>query len=181
MKVLETGIEGLLVLEPTVYGDDRGFFLESYNRKAFNDIVGYDCEFKQDNHSKSVKGVLRGLHYQLRKPQGKLVRAVSGEIFDVAVDIRKGSPTFGQWFGINLSAENKKQLWVPKGFAHGFLVISDCAEVLYKASDFYDPEFEYSIKWNDPKLNIAWPALDVAPMLSQKDLAGASFKDAILE
>ncbi|MBV1911769.1 MAG: dTDP-4-dehydrorhamnose 3,5-epimerase [Kangiellaceae bacterium] len=181
MKAIETGIDDLFVIEPTVYGDDRGFFFESYNKRIFNDIVGFDCEFMQDNHSKSSQGVLRGLHYQLKRPQGKLVRAIAGEIFDVAVDIRKESKTFGQWFGIRLSAENKKQLWVPKRFAHGFVVLSETAEVLYKASDFYDPANEFSIKWNDSDLNIKWPEMGVNPVLSEKDLAANSFKNAILE
>jgi len=158
MKVIETKIPGLLIIEPRVFGDERGFFFESYNEKVFNEATGVSPRFVQDNHSKSVKGVLRGLHYQLPpKAQGKLVRVVQGEVFDVAVDIRKGSPTYGQWVGEVLSAENKKQLWIPPGFAHGFLTLSDTAEFLYKTTDYWSPEHERAILWNDATLKIDWP------------------------
>ncbi len=180
MKVINTELDGLKLLEPTVYEDSRGFFLESYNSRKFNELLGLDCSFVQDNHSQSNKGVLRGLHYQLNNPQGKLVRVVRGEIFDVAVDIRKDSDTFGQWFGVLLSAQNKQQLWVPKGFAHGFLVVSDEAEVLYKTSDFYVPGDEHSILWDDCDIGIQWPQLDVDLILSDKDRAGKAFKQATL-
>lgn len=177
MIIAPTRLSEILVLEPIVFGDDRGFFLESYNRKSFAEKVGSEVEFVQDNHSRSAKNVLRGLHYQIQQPQGKLVRAIVGEIFDVAVDIRKSSPTFGQWAGCLLSAENKKQLWVPSGFAHGFLVVSEVAEVLYKTTDYYAPQHECSILWNDPDLAIDWP-LAQAPILSEKDQAGQPFKAA---
>ncbi len=168
MQITELNIPGVLLVEPKVFGDERGFFFESFNEKAFNKIVGRSVDFVQDNHSKSQKGVLRGLHYQIQQPQGKLVRVVAGEVFDVAVDIRKKSPTFGKWVGIILSAENKKQLWVPEGFAHGYLTLSDKAEFLYKTTDYYAPEFERSILWNDPAINIRWPT-DFKPILSAKD------------
>jgi len=177
MNVTRLRIPDVMVLEPRVFGDDRGFFFESYNQKVFAAATGVTDAFVQDNHSRSVKGVLRGLHYQIRQPQGKLVRAVAGEIFDVAVDIRQTSPTFGRWVGERLSAENKRQMWVPVGFAHGFLVLSDTAEVLYKTTDFYAPEHERCIAWNDPALGIAWP-LDGAPSLSAKDRQGASLAAA---
>jgi len=160
----------VFMIAPKVFGDDRGFFLESYNRKSMA-ALGIEHEFVQDNHSRSSRGVLRGLHYQIKQPQGKLVRVVSGEIFDVAVDIRRSSPTFGQWAGMALSAENKRMAWVPPGFAHGFYVVSDTAEVLYKASDYYAPEHERSLLWNDPALNIEWP-LAGEPLLSDKDRNG---------
>ena len=182
MKVIETKIPGLLIIEPRVFGDERGFFFESYNEIAFNEATGLSPRFVQDNHSKSVKGVLRGLHYQLPpKAQGKLVRVVQGEVFDVAVDIRKDSPKFGQWVGEVLSAENKKQLWIPPGFAHGFLTLSDTAEFLYKTTDTWSPEHERCILWNDPTLDIAWP-LDqlkgLSPILAAKDAAGQLLESA---
>ncbi|WP_338804095.1 dTDP-4-dehydrorhamnose 3,5-epimerase [Xenorhabdus griffiniae] len=169
MNAIKTKIPGILILEPKVFGDHRGFFFESFNQKIFEDIVGYPVNFVQDNHSKSTKGVLRGLHFQ-RAPyaQGKLVRCIVGEVFDVAVDIRRDSVTFGKWVGINLSAENKQQLWIPEGFAHGFLVLSDYAEIFYKTTDYYTPENEVSIRWDDEKLSINWP-LEFPPILSEKD------------
>ena len=179
MKVIETKIPGLLIIEPRVFGDERGFFFESYNEKAFNEATGIAPRFVQDNHSKSVKGVLRGLHYQLPpRAQGKLVRVVQGEVFDVAVDIRKGSPTYGQWVGEVLSAENKKQLWIPPGFAHGFLTLSDTAEFLYKTTDYWSPEHERAIIWNDATLKIEWPLNGLEPMLAAKDAAAVAFSAA---
>lgn len=177
MKTTATEIPDVLLIEPKVFGDSRGFFFESFNQQAFSEKTGVEVNFVQDNHSRSSKNVLRGLHYQIEQAQGKLVRVVSGEIFDVAVDVRKSSPTFGQWVGYLLSAENKQQLWIPAGFAHGFLVVSETAEVLYKATDYYAPQHERSILWNDPDLAIAWP-LDSEPILSAKDIAGKPFKDA---
>ncbi len=177
MRVIPTDIPEVLVLLPTVFGDERGFFLESFNAKKFNEKVSGEFTFVQDNHSRSKKNVLRGLHYQIKQAQGKLVRIVSGEIFDVCVDIRKSSPTFGQWVGEVLSADNKKQLWVPPGFAHGFMVISDFAECLYKTTDYYAPEYERCIIWDDPDLNISWPT-NAIPDLSKKDQQGLIFKDA---
>ena len=178
MNVTRTAIPDVLILEPRVFGDDRGFFFESFNEKIFRDATGLDVHFVQDNHSRSVKGVLRGLHYQLPpSAQGKLVRAVAGEVFDLTVDIRKGSPTFGQWVGEVLAAENKKQLWIPEGFAHAFLVLSDTAEFLYKTTNYYSPECERSILWDDKDLNIDWP-LDAPPILSEKDKQANMFKDA---
>ena len=176
MKVMETPLPGLLVLEPKVFGDDRGFFFESYNEKVMAEI-GIGDRFVQDNHSYSVQNVLRGLHYQVRHPQGKLVRAVAGEILDVAVDLRENSPTFGRWYGVNLSAENQRMLWVPGGFAHGFRVASEGAHVLYKATDFYRPEFERTLLWNDRELNIDWK-LKGGPILSAKDKLGVTLEDA---
>lgn len=172
MKFLPTPLQGVLLIEPRVFQDDRGFFLESYQKKHFSD-AGIPFDFVQDNHSKSCQGVLRGLHYQVRQPQGKLVRVIAGEIFDVALDIRRASPTFGQWFGTHLSAENKQMLWVPAGFAHGFYVTSLEAEVLYKATDFYAPQWERTIVWNDPAIDIRWPANGSLPILSTKDQAGS--------
>jgi dTDP-4-dehydrorhamnose 3,5-epimerase len=177
MNVIETEIPDVLLIEPTVFGDDRGFFFESYNYRTFSDKVRITASFVQDNHSRSAQGVLRGLHYQIQQPQGKLVRVVVGSIFDVAVDIRKSSPTFGQWVSCTLSADNKQQFWVPPGFAHGFLVLSDVAEVLYKTTSFYAPEYERSILWNDPDLAIAWP-LTTDPILSKKDAAGQRLQAA---
>lgn len=179
MKAIKTKIPDVVILEPTVYGDERGFFYESYNERAFKEAIGYAPSFVQDNHSRSAKGVLRGLHYQIKQPQGKLVRVVSGEVFDVAVDLRRGSEAFGCWVGELLSAENKRQLWVPEGFAHGFLVVSEYAEFLYKTTDFYAPEHERSIRWDDPDLAIEWP-LDSgqAPSLSAKDKVGVGFSEA---
>ena len=174
MNVIETAIPGLLILEPKVFGDARGFFMESYNAKAFQDATGLAPNFVQDNHSRSGKGVLRGLHYQIEQAQGKLVRVTRGSVFDVAVDLRKASPTFGQWAGVELSEENKRQLWIPPGFAHGFLVTSDSADFLYKTTDYYAPQFERSLLWNDPSVGVAWPLhlLDGTPLLSAKDVAG---------
>lgn len=177
MELKQLSIADVLLLEPKVFGDDRGFFFESYNARTFDDLLDRPCQFVQDNHSRSQKGVLRGLHYQIKQPQDKLVRVIVGEIFDVAVDIRESSESFGQWVGEYLSAENKRQLWVPAGFAHGFCVCSDYAEVLYKTTDYYAPEFERSILWNDPVLKIDWPE-GIKPILSDKDLAGALFQDA---
>jgi dTDP-4-dehydrorhamnose 3,5-epimerase len=163
----------VLILEPKIFGDSRGFFYESFNEHTFNELTGLKKTFVQDNHSGSAKGVLRGMHYQIQQPQGKLVRVTAGEVFDVAVDLRKSSPTFGQWVGDYLSGENKRQMWVPEGFAHGFLVISDFAEFLYKTTDFYAPEHERCIRWDDPDLNINWP-LNGEPALSGKDKLGLS-------
>lgn len=178
MQATPTAIPEVVILEPKVFGDDRGFFLESYNRQTFAELVGVDADFVQDNHSRSAQGVLRGLHYQIEQAQGKLVRAVAGEIFDVAVDIRRSSPTFGQWVGARLSAANKHQIWVPAGFAHGFLVLSETAEVLYKTTDYYAPQHERSILWNDPDIGVEWPELNGEPLLSGKDRAGQAFKTA---
>lgn len=175
MKVIPTEIPDVLIIEPQVYGDDRGFFLESFNQKDFREKTGVNTTFVQDNHSMSLKNVLRGLHYQIPNPQGKLVRVVSGSVFDVAVDARKSSPTFGQWVGCVLSAENKRIFWVPEGFAHGFLVLSDRAEFLYKTTNYYYPQYEKTIAWNDADLGIDWP-LEVPPILSPKDQAGQPFK-----
>ena len=170
MKIIDTQIPAVKIIEPAVFGDARGFFFESFNQSKFNQAVGYDVEFVQDNHSRSAKGVLRGLHYQLPPhPQGKLVRCVVGEVFDVAVDIRKSSPTFGQWVGVHLSAENKRQLWIPPGFAHGFLTLSEHAEFLYKTTDYWAKDCEQAIIWNDPSIGIDWPAFDGQPLLSEKD------------
>ena len=177
MKAIPTTIPAVLIIEPKVFGDARGFFFESFNQRAFSQATGLDVNFVQDNHSRSAKGVLRGLHYQIRQPQGKLVRVVRGAVFDVAVDIRKSSPTFGQWVGVELTEDNHRQLWTPPGFAHGFYVLSDSADFLYKATDYYAPEFERSIVWNDPKIAIAWP-LDTQPIVSAKDAQGTSLIDA---
>lgn len=177
MRCTPTAIPDALILEPKVFGDDRGFFYESYNQQAFQAATGLDVTFVQDNHSKSARNVLRGLHYQVEQPQGKLVRVVQGEVFDVAVDIRKGSKTFGLWVGQILSAENKKQLWVPPGLAHGFVVLSDTAEFLYKTTDYYAPAHERCIAWNDPDLAINWQ-MQGEPLLSAKDAAGLAFRDA---
>ncbi|MBN2793019.1 MAG: dTDP-4-dehydrorhamnose 3,5-epimerase [Desulfuromonadales bacterium] len=177
MNVIKTEIPDLLIIEPKVFGDERGFFYESYNDRAFREAIGRDVWFVQDNHSRSVKGVLRGLHYQMPPvAQGKLVRCVVGEVFDVAVDIRKDSLTFGKWVGVRLSAENKWQLWIPEGFAHGFLVLSDYAEFLYKTTNYYAPEQERCILWNDPILGIVWPLSD-APVLSLKDKVGRGLSE----
>jgi len=167
VKVIKTKIPGVLIIEPQVFGDERGFFMESWNQKAFNEAVGKNVTFVQDNHSRSAKNVLRGLHYQIKQPQGKLVRVVAGEVFDVAVDIRKSSETFGQWVGVDLSAENKRQFWVPEGFAHGFLVLSETAEFLYKTTDYYYPEDEGGIRWDDPELAIEWSVRNI--IISDKD------------
>lgn len=178
MKISFVGIPGLAILEPRVFEDERGFFFESYNSKKLAEL-GIDTDFVQDNHSRSRKGVLRGLHYQVRQCQTKLVRVTRGEIFDVAVDLRKSSPTFGHWFGVRLSAENMLQFYIPGSFAHGYLVLSETAEVLYKASDFYAPPHERCIRWNDPDLAIEWP-LDVEPVISAKDAQGVAFREAEL-
>ncbi len=178
MRVTPTALPEVLIIEPKVFGDPRGFFFESFNQKAFNDATGLDAKFVQDNHSRSTKGVLRGLHYQIRQPQGKLVRVVRGSVFDVAVDIRKSSPHFGRWVGVELSEENHRQLWVPPGFAHGFLVTSDTADFLYKTTDYYAPEFERCLAWNDPRVGVEWPLAGVAPQLSGKDQAGAMLMNA---
>ena len=170
-------LAGVLLLEPKVFGDERGFFFESFNQRRFADATGASVAFVQDNHSRSAKHVLRGLHYQIKQPQGKLVRVVAGEVFDVVVDIRRGSSTFGKWAGQILSAENKKQLWIPEGFAHGFLVTSEYAEFLYKTTDYYAPEHERCIAWNDPALSITWPLSD-EPTLSVRDREGVRLHDA---
>ena len=177
MKVTPTAIPDVLVIEPQVFGDARGFFYESFNQKAFNQATGLSLNFVQDNHSRSAKGVLRGLHYQIQQPQGKLVRVVRGAVFDVAVDIRKSSPTFGKWVGLELSEDNHKQLWVPAGFAHGFLVTSDAAEFLYKTTDYYAPEHERCLAWNDQDIAIEWP-LTTPPSLSAKDQQGLALREA---
>lgn len=177
MNIVQTKIPDVLLIEPQVFGDERGFFYESYNQKAFSEKAGISANFVQDNHSRSAQNVLRGLHYQIQQPQGKLVRAIAGTIFDVAVDIRKSSPSFGQWVGCLLSAENKRQLWIPSGFAHGFLVVSETAEVLYKTTDYYAPQHERCLLWNDPDLAIDWP-LTAPPVLSAKDEAGQTLKTA---
>jgi len=179
MRFLPTEISEVLLIEPQVFGDSRGFFMETWHAVKFA-AAGLDLEFVQDNHSKSVQGTLRGLHYQIEKPQGKLVRVISGEVFDVAVDLRKSSPTFGRWIGDILSAENKKILWVPPGFGHGFYVLSPEAEFVYKCTELYAPEHERCIRWDDPELGIAWPLLAQAPLLSAKDLAGISLAAAEL-
>lgn len=179
MKMIPTSIADVLIVEPRVFGDDRGFFFESYNERAFSEAAGFTPRFVQDNHSRSVRGVLRGLHYQIQQPQAKLVRVTLGEVFDVAVDLRRASPTFGKWVGTVLSAENKRQMWIPEGFAHGFAVLSDEAEFLYKATDFYAPAHERCILWNDPDLGVAWP-VHTPPLLSPKDLKGVPFAKADL-
>jgi dTDP-4-dehydrorhamnose 3,5-epimerase len=178
MKATPCKIADVFLIEPKVFGDERGFFYESFNERAFNEATGKEWKFVQDNHSKSSRGVLRGLHYQVVQPQGKLVRVVAGEVFDVAVDIRKDSPTYGQWVGEILSGSNHRQLWVPPGLAHGFVVLSDTAEFLYKTTDFYAPAHERCIAWNDPTLAIAWPDMGMAPTLSAKDAVGRAFADA---
>jgi dTDP-4-dehydrorhamnose 3,5-epimerase len=181
VNVIDTAIADIRIIEPKVFGDERGFFYESFNERTFREAIGADVTFVQDNHSKSVKGVLRGLHYQIQQPQGKLVRVVAGEVFDVAVDIRKSSPTFGQHVAIRLSAENKRMLWVPAGFAHGFVVTSDSAEFLYKTTDYYAPAFERSLLWNDPALNIDWPLGETGvPQLKAADLNGRTLAEADL-
>ena len=180
MKSTRLAIPDVVLLEPKVFGDERGFFYESFNQQAFRVATGVDVDFVQDNHSRSVKGVLRGLHYQLPpKAQGKLVRVVFGEVFDVAVDIRKGSPTFGKWVGEVLSAENKRQMWIPSGFAHGFVTLSESAEFLYKTTDYYSPQHERCIRWDDAAIGVAWP-LTGAPTLSGKDVVGAMLSNAEL-
>lgn len=180
MNVQPTAIPEVLIIEPKVFGDARGFFYESFNQQAFNAATDTNHHFVQDNHSKSSRGVLRGLHYQIQQAQGKLVRVVQGAVFDVAVDIRQSSPTFGRWVGVELSADNHRQLWVPPGFAHGFLVLSESAEFLYKTTDYYAPQHERCIAWNDPQLAIAWPDIGMAPLLSAKDAAGLALSGAEL-
>ncbi|SPK71369.1 dTDP-4-deoxyrhamnose-3,5-epimerase [Cupriavidus taiwanensis] len=179
MNIVTTALPEVLILEPKVFGDDRGFFFESFNARQFEDATGLKRDFVQDNHSRSAKNVLRGLHYQIQQPQGKLVRVVAGTVFDVAVDIRRSSPNFGKWVGVELSAENKRQLWVPEGFAHGFVVLSESAEFLYKTTDYYAPQFERSLRWDDPALAIEWP-IDGAPVLSKKDEDAPAFAVAEL-
>lgn len=176
MKITPTSLPDVVIVEPRVFGDARGFFLESWNRKVFADL-GLDLDFVQDNHSRSCKGVLRGLHYQLRQPQGKLVRVSSGAVFDVAVDLRRSSPTFGRWEGVELSADNQRMLWVPPGFGHGFLVLSETADFLYKTTAYYAPENERCVRWNDPEIGINWP-LDGEPALSAKDQVGTPLRVA---
>jgi dTDP-4-dehydrorhamnose 3,5-epimerase len=181
MKVTPTAIDGLLILEPKVFGDERGFFLESYNQQVFDDALGHDVRFVQDNHSRSARGVLRGLHYQLPpRAQGKLVRVTQGSVFDVAVDLRRGSPTFGRWIGVELTGQNHRQLWLPPGMAHGFLVTSDSADFLYKTTAYYAPQAERCVRWDDPAIGIDWPGLGSAPILSAKDAAAPLLDDAEL-
>lgn len=177
MKATRLAIPDVVLIEPKVFGDERGFFFESFNHQQFEEAIGRPVKFVQDNHSRSSKGVLRGLHYQMVQPQGKLVRVTAGEVFDVAVDLRRSSPTFGQWVGETLSAENKRQLWVPEGFAHGFVVLSDYAEFLYKTTDYYAPSHERCLLWNDPQVAVAWP-ISEAPILSAKDALGADLGNA---
>jgi dTDP-4-dehydrorhamnose 3,5-epimerase len=178
MKVVATAIPDVLIIEPAVFGDDRGFFFESFNQRRFEQLTGATIKcFVQDNHSRSARNVLRGLHYQIRQPQGKLVRVVAGEVYDVSVDLRRSSATFGHWVGLKLSAENKRQLWIPEGFAHGFVVLSESAEFLYKTTDYWAPEHERCILWNDPAIGIEW-LLDAAPILAQKDRNGKLLADA---
>ena len=175
--MIKTDIQDVMVFEPRVFGDERGFFYESFNQKVWQEKTGLQTTFLQDNHSRSVKNVLRGLHYQIQQPQGKLVRVIRGTVFDVAVDIRRSSPSFGQWVGLELSAKNKRMMWIPEGFAHGFLVLSNVAEFLYKTTDYWAPQYERTIIWNDPDLAIAWP-LQNQPILSSKDAQGTLFKEA---
>lgn len=179
MKVIPTNIPDVIIIEPKMFGDSRGFFFESFNQQAFNEATGLSEQFVQDNHSRSAKGVLRGLHYQIHQPQGKLVRVTRGAVFDVAVDIRRSSPTFGQWEGVELNEDTHRQLWVPAGFAHGFVVLSESADFLYKTTDYYAPEFERCIAWNDPDIGIDWH-FDGEPQLSGKDQQGVLLKDAEL-
>ena len=177
MQIQKTDIPDVVIIEPKVFGDDRGFFYESFNERRFAELTGVTPRFVQDNHSRSARNVLRGLHYQIRQPQGKLVRVTAGEVFDVAVDMRRSSPTFGRWVGVTLSAENKRQLWIPAGFAHGFVVTSESAEFLYKTTDYWAPEYERSVRWDDPAIGIDWP-LQGTPQLSAKDQAGVALADA---
>ena len=179
LNVIPTPLDGAFILEPKVFGDARGFFMESYNRRDFAGATGLNLDFVQDNHSRSRRGVLRGLHYQIKQPQGKLVRVVRGAVFDVAVDIRRSSPTFGRWAGTELSEDNQRQLWIPPGFAHGFLVLSESADFLYKATDWYAPEHERSIAWDDPAIGVEWPLQDIGtPLLSDKDRAAPALAQA---
>lgn len=175
--VIQTALPEVLILEPKVFGDERGFFFESFNQRDFEQATGLDVQFVQDNHSRSVQGVLRGLHYQIQHPQGKLVRVTHGAVFDVAVDLRRSSPNFGKWVGVELSAENKRQLWIPPGFAHGFIVTSDAAEFLYKTTDYWFPEYERSLLWNDPDVGVQWP-IQGEPRLAAKDAAGRRLGEA---
>ena len=177
MNLIKTPIADLLIFEPNVFGDSRGFFMESFNQKTFQNLTGLDVTFVQDNHSRSSQNVLRGLHYQIQQPQGKLVRVTSGRVFDVAVDLRRTSPTFGQWHGVELSGENHRQFWVPAGFAHGFLVLSETADFLYKTTDYYAPEFERCVRFDDSEIGIIWPS-EGEPVLSPKDQQGLSLHDA---
>ncbi len=177
MRVSPTAMPDVLVIEPEIFGDERGYFYESFNYQRWLRNTGIECDFVQSNHSRSIRGVLRGLHYQVKQPQGKIVRVVVGEVFDVAVDLRRSSPYFGKWVGAHLSAENKKQIWIPEGFGHGYLVLSDAAEFLYRTTDYYAPEHERCIIWNDPDISIDWP-VDGEPLLSTKDTSGMLFKDA---
>lgn len=177
MQVIPTSLAGVVLIEPKVFGDARGFFFESFNARRFAELTGIRAAFVQDNQSRSAKGVLRGLHYQIRQPQGKLVRVTAGEVFDVAVDLRRASATFGRWSGFNLSADNKRQAWIPEGFAHGFVVLSDYAEMLYKTTDYWAPEHEQCIRWDDTQVGIQWP-IDGAPLLSAKDAQGVAFAAA---
>ncbi len=176
MNVIQTGIPGLLIIEPLVFGDERGFFYESFNQRSWEEKTGLKATFVQDNHSRSKHNVLRGLHYQEKQPQGKLIRVIAGEVYDVAVDIRRDSPSFGRWEAVTLSAGNKRQLWIPEGFAHGFLVLSEVAEFLYKTTDYWAPQYERVIAWNDPTLAIAWP-LQGDPSLSAKDQSGKKWEE----
>lgn len=178
MKIIDSHIPDVKIIEPTIFGDERGFFMETWNHEKFNHLVA-KCHFVQDNHSKSKKGILRGLHYQTENIQGKLVRVISGEVYDVAVDMRKGSDSFGGWVGVHLSEGNKRQLWIPEGFAHSFYVISDQAEFVYKCTDYYNPKSEVSVRWDDKTIGINWPVNGNEPSLSEKDSAGVSFNDAI--
>jgi dTDP-4-dehydrorhamnose 3,5-epimerase len=179
MKAISTSIPDVLLIEPKVFGDSRGFFFESFNQKNFNQATGIEVNFVQDNHSRSAKGVLRGLHYQIRQPQGKLVRVVRGAVFDVAVDLRRSSPTFGQWVGAKLTEDNYHQMWIPAGFAHGFYVLSDSADFLYKTTDYYSPDLERSLSWNDPEIAISWPIdNDMQPIVSAKDTKATRLADA---
>lgn len=179
MRVTATALPGVLIIEPRTFGDDRGFFMESYNRRALHEATGIDADFVQDNHSRSSRGVLRGLHYQVQQAQGKLVRVVSGEVFDVAVDLRRSSPHFGRWIGVALSAANRRQLWIPPGFAHGFLVLSENADFLYKTTNYYAPEFERCVAWNDTDIGIQWPSpAGIELQLSAKDRAAPMLRDA---
>jgi dTDP-4-dehydrorhamnose 3,5-epimerase len=175
MNVIKGDLPGTLILEPRVFGDERGFFMESFNAKDFNEACGTQIDFVQDNHSRSQRGVLRGVHYQIKQPQGKLVRVVSGCVFDVAVDMRRSSPTFGKWMGVELSAENKRQFWIPEGFAHGFVVLSESADFLYKTTDYYAPEHERCLAWSDAVVGVKWPLEGITPILSTKDQAGLRF------
>jgi len=179
MNIIPTAIPEVLIIEPRVFGDARGFFFESFNQQAFQAATGLNVQFVQDNHSRSAKGVLRGLHYQIEQPQGKLVRVVRGAVFDVAVDLRQSSPTFGQWVGVELTEHNHRQLWVPAGFAHGFLTLSDSADFLYKTTDYYAPAFERCIAWNDPTLAVNWPLAGATPLVSAKDQQGLAWQDAV--